>query len=150
VTDESVKWTGENVLPSRPQAVLLVKHNTRALLRIYQVFIISFWQSNYSLRPILLFANTDVSITKTCLDTSILAKSIMDRRSIIFASRKWSTKTSHSYTFKLKHVWHIAIPFTLVVKHFRFREQCWFFIRDNREEFSSSCTCSFTQNINSL
>jgi hypothetical protein len=34
----------------------------------------------YSLRPILLFANTDVSITKMCLDTSILAKSNMDRR----------------------------------------------------------------------
>jgi hypothetical protein len=34
----------------------------------------------YSLRPILLFANTDVSTTKMCLDTSILAKSIMGRR----------------------------------------------------------------------
>jgi hypothetical protein len=34
---------------------------------------------NYSLRPILFFANTNVSITKMCLDTSILAKSIMDQ-----------------------------------------------------------------------
>jgi hypothetical protein len=34
----------------------------------------------YSLRPILLFSKTDVSITKICLDTSILAKSIMGRR----------------------------------------------------------------------
>jgi hypothetical protein len=34
----------------------------------------------YSLRSILLFANTDVSITKMCLDTSLLAKSIMSRR----------------------------------------------------------------------
>jgi hypothetical protein len=34
----------------------------------------------YSLRPILLFANADVSTTKLCLDTSILAKSIMGRR----------------------------------------------------------------------
>jgi hypothetical protein len=34
----------------------------------------------YSLRPILLFANTDVSTTKMCLDTYILAKSNMDRR----------------------------------------------------------------------
>jgi hypothetical protein len=34
----------------------------------------------YSLRPILLFTNTDVSATKMCLDTSTLAKSIMDRR----------------------------------------------------------------------
>jgi hypothetical protein len=34
----------------------------------------------YSLRPILLIANTDVSITKMCLDTSMLAKSIMIRR----------------------------------------------------------------------
>jgi hypothetical protein len=34
----------------------------------------------YSLRPILLFANTDVSITKMCLDTSILAKNNMGRR----------------------------------------------------------------------
>jgi hypothetical protein len=35
---------------------------------------------SYSLRPILLFTNTDVSITKICLDTSILTKSIMGRR----------------------------------------------------------------------
>jgi hypothetical protein len=34
----------------------------------------------YSLRPILLFANTDISTTKICLNTSTLAKSIMDRR----------------------------------------------------------------------
>jgi hypothetical protein len=34
----------------------------------------------YSLRPILLFANMDVSITKIYLDTSILAKSTMGRR----------------------------------------------------------------------
>jgi hypothetical protein len=34
----------------------------------------------YSLRPILLFANTDVSTTKMCLDTSVLAKSNMGRR----------------------------------------------------------------------
>jgi hypothetical protein len=38
----------------------------------------------YSLRSILLFANTDVSTTKICLDTSILAKSIMDRREYIY------------------------------------------------------------------
>jgi hypothetical protein len=37
----------------------------------------------YSLRPILLFANTDVSTVKICLDTSILAKSIMGRREYI-------------------------------------------------------------------
>jgi hypothetical protein len=37
-------------------------------------------ENTYSLRPILLFANTDVSITGIYLDTSILAKSIMDRR----------------------------------------------------------------------
>jgi hypothetical protein len=35
---------------------------------------------SYSLRPILLFANTDVSITKMYLDTSILVKSIMGGR----------------------------------------------------------------------
>jgi hypothetical protein len=34
----------------------------------------------YSLRPILLFANIDVSITKMCLDISKLAKSLMGRR----------------------------------------------------------------------
>jgi hypothetical protein len=38
----------------------------------------------YSLRLILLFANTDVSITKMCLDTSTLAKSIMGRREYFF------------------------------------------------------------------
>jgi hypothetical protein len=32
------------------------------------------------LPPIILFANIDVSITKICLDTSVLAKSNMDRR----------------------------------------------------------------------
>jgi hypothetical protein len=37
-------------------------------------------ENYYSLRPILLFANTDISITKICLDTSVLAKSIMGRR----------------------------------------------------------------------
>jgi hypothetical protein len=43
----------------------------------------SFWKSKmikYSLRSILLFSNTDISTTKMCLDTSILAKSIMGRR----------------------------------------------------------------------
>jgi hypothetical protein len=34
----------------------------------------------YSLRPILLFVYTNVSTTKMGLDTSILAKSNMDRR----------------------------------------------------------------------
>jgi hypothetical protein len=37
-------------------------------------------KKTYSHRLILLFANTDVSTTKMCLDTSILAKSIMGRR----------------------------------------------------------------------
>jgi hypothetical protein len=37
-------------------------------------------ENKYSLRSILLFANTDASTTKMCLDTSILAKSIMGRR----------------------------------------------------------------------
>jgi hypothetical protein len=34
----------------------------------------------YSLRSILLFINTNVFITKMCLDTSVLTKSIMGRR----------------------------------------------------------------------
>jgi hypothetical protein len=34
----------------------------------------------YSLQPILLFTNTDVSATKICLDTSIFTKSDMGRR----------------------------------------------------------------------
>jgi hypothetical protein len=42
---------------------------------------------SYSLRPILLFANTDVSTTKICLDTSTLAKSIMGRREYIRLQR---------------------------------------------------------------
>jgi hypothetical protein len=41
-------------------------------------------ENAYSLWPILLFANTDVSITKMCLDTSILAKSIMGWRKYFF------------------------------------------------------------------
>jgi hypothetical protein len=36
--------------------------------------------SSTTLRPILLFANMGVSTIKMCLDTSLLAKSIMDRR----------------------------------------------------------------------
>jgi hypothetical protein len=40
-------------------------------------------KNQYSLRPILLFVNTDVSITKMCLGTSILAKSIMGRREYV-------------------------------------------------------------------
>jgi hypothetical protein len=43
------------------------------------------FNNSYSLRPILLFANTDVSITKICLDTSTLAKSIMGRREYEFS-----------------------------------------------------------------
>jgi hypothetical protein len=38
---------------------------------------------NYSLRPILLFVNMNVSTTKMCLDTSVLAKSNMGRREYI-------------------------------------------------------------------
>jgi hypothetical protein len=38
----------------------------------------------YSLWPILLFANTDVSTTKMCLRTSILAKDIMGQREYLF------------------------------------------------------------------
>jgi hypothetical protein len=45
-------------------------------------------QHLYSLRPIILFANTDVSITKMCLDTSTFAKSIMGRREYYFKRRK--------------------------------------------------------------
>jgi uncharacterized membrane protein YidH (DUF202 family) len=40
---------------------------------------------HYSLRPILLFANTDVSIIKICLDISTLVKSIMGRREYHFS-----------------------------------------------------------------
>jgi hypothetical protein len=39
---------------------------------------------SYSLRPIILFANMDVSITRMCLDTSVLTKSIMGRREYLF------------------------------------------------------------------
>jgi hypothetical protein len=38
----------------------------------------------YCLRPILFFANTDISTIKMCLDTSILAKRVTDWRSIKF------------------------------------------------------------------
>jgi hypothetical protein len=48
-------------------------------------------------RPILLFTNTDVYITKICLDTSILVKSIMDR--LTFLSR--SEFSCHPSTPKL-------------------------------------------------
>jgi hypothetical protein len=47
----------------------------------------------YFLRLILLFANTDVSTTKMCLDISILAKSIMSQREYekaAYEDPKWS------------------------------------------------------------
>jgi hypothetical protein len=47
----------------------------------------------YSLRPISLFTNTDVSIIKICLDPSILTKSIMDWREYLKTEkycRAWS------------------------------------------------------------
>jgi hypothetical protein len=48
---------------------------------------------SYSLRFILLFANTDVSITKICLDASTLAKSIMDWRDyMIFTADMHATR----------------------------------------------------------
>jgi hypothetical protein len=42
---------------------------------------------HYSLRSILLFYNMDVSIIKICLDTPILAKSIMDRKEYKFSQK---------------------------------------------------------------
>jgi hypothetical protein len=47
-------------------------------MRLFTEFVI-----RYSLRPILLFFNMDVFITKMCLDTSTLVKSIMSRREYI-------------------------------------------------------------------
>jgi hypothetical protein len=41
----------------------------------------------YSLWPILLFANTDVSMTKMPLDTSELTKSIMGQREYLLLTR---------------------------------------------------------------
>jgi hypothetical protein len=49
----------------------------------------------YSLRSILLFVNTDVSTTKMCLDTSILAKSIMGRREYL----RWLGDQPSTVTF---------------------------------------------------
>jgi hypothetical protein len=49
---------------------------------------------NYSLRPISLFANTDVSTTIICLSTSVLAKSNMCRREYKF-SRRLMMKEAH-------------------------------------------------------
>jgi hypothetical protein len=51
--------------------------------------IIIYIKKNYSLRPILLSANTNVSITKICLDRSIVAKSNMDRRNRIFETSNY-------------------------------------------------------------
>jgi hypothetical protein len=43
-------------------------------------FLVPWCKCKYSLRPILLFVNTDVSTTEIYLDTSTLVKSIMGRR----------------------------------------------------------------------
>jgi hypothetical protein len=51
----------------------------RCTIKMYFSFLLVYLI--YSLRPILLFANTDV-----CLDTSVLAKSNMGRREYIFSS----------------------------------------------------------------
>jgi hypothetical protein len=53
--------------------------NMRALC-IQWILVTYLYENKYSLRPIILFTNTDVSIIKMCLDTSILVKSIMGRR----------------------------------------------------------------------
>jgi hypothetical protein len=53
-----------------PQFILILELNLHRYFSIYC----------YSLRPILLFANMDVSITKICLDTSTLARSIIGQR----------------------------------------------------------------------
>jgi hypothetical protein len=62
-----------------PCSINLVK----MLLRL-EIKFCFMWYFYYSLRPILFFANADVSITKMCLDTSILSKSIMDQGEYIF------------------------------------------------------------------
>jgi hypothetical protein len=41
---------------------------------------LSFFNKKYSLRFILLFTNTDISIIKICLNTTILAKSNINQR----------------------------------------------------------------------
>jgi hypothetical protein len=56
-------------------------------------------KSSYSLQPILLFANTDISITKMCLDTSILAKNIMGQREY-----KNSSQRSHNWRITMRVV----------------------------------------------
>jgi hypothetical protein len=63
--------------------------------------------ATYSLRPILLFANTDVSTTKMCLDTSILTKSIMGRREYVFAEL---SITSAVQTVSVSCIWRIRRP----------------------------------------
>jgi hypothetical protein len=63
---------------------------------------------NYFLEPVLFFANTDVSTTKMCLDTSILAKSIMDwREYILYIQSIWTHEFHHRFVFS-----HIQMSFS--------------------------------------
>jgi hypothetical protein len=48
----------------------------------------------YSLRPILLFVNTNISTIKMCLDISTLAKSIMGRREYSLCGSKNMNETA--------------------------------------------------------
>jgi hypothetical protein len=70
----------------------------------------------YSLRPILLFTNTDVSITKMCLDTSILAKSIMGRREYQYTRNYFNLGSVHSYMIMNIADWIAALGCLFAVK----------------------------------
>jgi hypothetical protein len=54
----------------------------------------------YTLRPILLFTYTDVSITKMCLDTSVLTKSNMCRREYVLSLHPLKTSQYNNDVYK--------------------------------------------------
>jgi hypothetical protein len=73
----------------------------------------------YSLRSILLFTNTDVSTTKICLDTPILAKSIMGRKKYISfcEEKKTIIVVQHLYNEErmvIMEQWNFSFSITLV------------------------------------
>jgi hypothetical protein len=58
-----------------------------------------FVKDNILLRPILLFANTDISTTQIYLNTSVLTKSIIDHREYIRGSRKKGILLMESHNY---------------------------------------------------
>jgi hypothetical protein len=71
----------------------------------------------YSLRPIILFANVDVSRHILVVDTSVLAKSNMDRREYKHDYLFWVSTTKGARYHNIIHYTH--------KRNYNLEEKCW-------------------------